>query len=128
MKIVMLLMVFMISFSVKAEKCAVFIERPEYAESQFFDLNIEDEYVLSKEPEKISQDTLARVKKLIPKMRFGEKELNLAIVKHFFKQTELNAYLIKNLDNQTRKVYLVKYDLDKTHYYSFLLYLGCVND
>lgn len=123
MKIV-LLWVYLCS---SAFACDLYLERPEVAEHQFFDLNVLDEYTLGVAVEVTSKDLKNRIQSLLPKLNFAQENGNEAILK-VFNQKPLIFYPIKNISQSLRNSYLVKQDFNKTEYFSFIVYTNCVID
>lgn len=114
-------------FSHSVFACDLYLERPEVAEHQFFDLNVLDEYHLDTPIKVTSEELKNKIFKLIPKLNFGQENGNNKIVE-VFHQTRLEFYPIKNISQNLRKSYLVKQDLNKTEYFSFMVYTNCPID
>ena len=116
-----------LSFNLYA-KCDMYIERPEYAENKFFDLNILDEYSLGTETVVKNKEVKDFILKVAPKMQFGDTKLNKQIYHHIKETKILKLKQILNFDNQTRKAYILINSFDKENYYSFILYSNCSID
>ncbi len=106
----------------------MYVERPEYAENKFFDLNVLDEYSLGTEISVKNKEVTDFILKTAQKLQFGDNKLNKKIFNHIKQMKTLKLKQIVNFDNQTRKAYMFINSFDKEHYYSFILYSDCSID
>ena len=125
----MLKIIICLIFSLNAySKCDMYIERPEFAENKFFDLNVLDEYSLGTERSVKNKEVTDFILKTAQKLQFGDNKLNKKIYNHIKQNKTLKLKQIVNFDNQTRKAYMLINSFDKEHYYSFILYSDCSID